>query len=575
MQVRKAEIICLPFFIFKSKSWLLRSIISLLIISILFCGCSNKSKKTSSRYSNLQWGEYLHYYKKKDSAFLMFSRAANSANDSLEKGMAYNYIGSMQQEVGDLYGAQESLTAALHILDIKNDKHRDLIASLYNTLGNTSIVLKNYDEAIHFFDTALVIAKEKNYILEILNGKATALQKKGNYTVAIGIYDSILSLQPGDMTLTARAISNRAKTKWLRDSSYPVLNEYRLALKIRVDSGDDRGLNASYAHLSDYYFRTHPDSALFYAQKMHDKAKEIESPDDIVEAIDKLIRLNNSSALKEYWYEEFKQVNDSIQTARDTARSQFALIKYDLQKSKTDNLALQQHVTKQRLLTYGIILLAVILITGLLFWFRRRRQKLRRESENAIRDSKLKTSQKIHDVVANGLYRIMNELEHGSMVDKEPLLNKIEGLYEQSRDISYEHKSLTGESAAYDKQLHQLLNSFADAHTKVIVIGNQQTFWYNVNASQKHEVHLVLNEIMINMQKHSQAKNVVIHFKQENDTNFINYKDDGIGFKQDVVFGNGLNNTVSRIKSLNGQVNFGKNVEDGLSISIRFPQAFT
>lgn len=504
----------------------------------------------------------------------MFSRAANTTTDSLEKGMAYNYMGAMQQEVGDVYGAQESLAAALHILDIKNDKHRDLIASLYNTLGNTSIVLKNYDEAIHFFDTALVIAKDKNYILEILNGKATALQKKGNYAVAIGIYDSILSLHPGDITLAARAISNRARTKWLRDSGYPVLNEYRLALKIRVDSGDNRGLNASYAHLSDYYSRIDPDSALFYAQKMYDKANEIESPDDIIEAIDKLIRLNNSPALKEHWYEEFKQVNDSIQMARDTARSQFALIKYDLQKSKTDNMALQQHVTKQRLLTYGIILLAVMLITGLLFWFRRRRQKLRRESENAIRDSKLQTSQKIHDVVANGLYRIMNELEHGSMIDKEPLLNKIEGLYEQSRDISYEHTSLTGDNAAYDKEVHQLLTSFANEHTKVIVVGNEQTFWNKVTASQKHELQLVLNEIMINMQKHSQAKNVVIHFKQENDGSFINYRDDGIGFRPDVAFGNGLNNTVSRIKSLNGQVNFGKNVEDGLSISIRFPLAF-
>jgi hypothetical protein len=41
----------------------------LLVISMLFCGCSNKSKKASSKYSFLQWGEYLHYYKKKDSAF--------------------------------------------------------------------------------------------------------------------------------------------------------------------------------------------------------------------------------------------------------------------------------------------------------------------------------------------------------------------------------------------------------------------------------------------------------------------------------------------------------------------------
>ena len=103
------------------------------------------------------------------------------------------------------------------------------------------------------------------------------------------------------------------------------------------------------------------------------------------------------------------------------------------------------------------------------------------------------------------------------------------------------------------------------------MIGNQQTFWNKITASQKHELQLVLDEIMINMQKHSHAKNVVIRFKQENDTGFINYKDDGIGFRTGVEFGNGLNNTGSRIKSLNGQVNFGKKGGDGVSITISFP----
>jgi signal transduction histidine kinase len=163
----------------------------------------------------------------------------------------------------------------------------------------------------------------------------------------------------------------------------------------------------------------------------------------------------------------------------------------------------------------------------------------------------------------------MNELEHGKAIDKEPLLNKIEGLYEQSRDISYDY--MPGDSAEYDKQIHQLLTSFANEHTKVIMIGNQQTFWNKITTSQKHELQLVLDEIMVNMQKHSQAKNVVIHFKHENGTVFINYKDNGIGFSQGVKFGNGLNNTVSRIKSLNGQISFGNSGGDGVSISISFP----
>jgi signal transduction histidine kinase len=76
---------------------------------------------------------------------------------------------------------------------------------------------------------------------------------------------------------------------------------------------------------------------------------------------------------------------------------------------------------------------------------------------------------------------------------------------------------------------------------------------------------------MINMQKHSRAKNVVIRFSQENGTAFINYKDDGVGIHPDIEYGNGLKNTVSRIKSLNGQFNFGKAGGEGVSITISFP----
>jgi signal transduction histidine kinase len=164
----------------------------------------------------------------------------------------------------------------------------------------------------------------------------------------------------------------------------------------------------------------------------------------------------------------------------------------------------------------------------------------------------------------------MNELEHRKTIDKEPLMNRIEMLYEKSRNISYEDIP-EGNHANYDTQVHALLTGFANEQTRVIVVGNQPTFWSRVTGPQKQELQLVLNELMVNMKKHSQAKNVAIVFKEENNTGLISYKDDGTGFRDGYEYGNGLNNTVSRIKSLNGAISFGKNEKAGASVTIRFP----
>ena len=501
---------------------------------------------------------------------MFFNRYINNPDDSLNKGKAFRFIGHMEWENGDLYGAQESLTIAIHTLDPGDADQREELGFVYNILGNVSLDLKRYDEAIELYNKSMAILKSADYWTEAMNGQATAFQKKGDHDKAIQMYDSILDQHAADQLLVARAIDNRAKTSWEKDPGYPALPEFWTALQIRLDSQYNPGLNASYAHLADYYAGINPDSALWYANKMRETAAANESPDDVLEAIDKLIRLTNVPSVKENWYDTFKKLNDSLQLARDTTRNRFALIRYDVQKSKADNLALQQHITKQRVFILGVIVLSAGIITGLGFWYRKRRKRMKQESENAIRNARLKTSQKIHDVVANGLYGIMNELEHSNTIEREPLIDKIEGLYEKSRNISYEDIP-SDNRVDYDKQIPRLLSSFANEKTKVITVGDQQIFWSHITGHQKHELYLVLNEIMINMQKHSEAKNVVIHFKQEHNKGFINYKDDGVGFNAAQKFGNGLNNTVSRINSLNGEVNFEKNESGGISIAISFP----
>jgi len=538
-------------------------------IGIVFFKCAGEENNNNDgAYTDFDWGSHYYWLKKKDSAFLMYNRYVKNANDTLKKGQAYRYMADMLWEAGDPYGAEENATDVIRTLDTLNAKHHSELAYTYRLLGNINIDLQHYDEAIRMYEIAKRFSTDPVILLDVISDEAVGFQKKKEYKNAIAVYDSVLMLKTLDPSLVARAIDNRARTKWLQDSASTALPEFWQALQIRTDSQYNRGLNASYAHLADYYTKPDPDSALYYARKMLQQAQLINSPIDKVEAIDKLLRLDNDAAAKR-WYHDLKRLDDSIRLSRDTTKSRFALIRYDSQKSKEENLKLKEYNTMQRLLLYGLSVIAVIIIVLLWSWYDKRRKRIKQEAEISIRDSQLKTSQKVHDVVANELYGILNELEHGKQIEREPLLIRIEELYEKSRDISYEE---VGPATAvdYDKQIHSLLNEFTNEQTKVFVVGNQQLFWNKVTGLQKNELLLTLREIMTNMKKHSGAGNVVIRFKGENNIGTIHYSDDGKGFPSDLEYGNGLRNTVNRIKSLNGEIIFGKS-EKGASIVISFP----
>lgn len=531
--------------------------------------CGVRKDKAPGKYTDFERGNAYNNNGRLDSALFMYNRYISNADDTLKKGAAYRYIGDILWEAGDLYGAEESATGAIRTLDPFNKAHDTELCYTYRLLGNINFDLQHYDEAVNMYNRAMDFSTNADFPLEVMSDKAVAFQKKGAYNKAIAVYDSIILLNPADRSLVARIIDNRARTKWLEGSDSTVLPGFWSALQIRTDSQYNRGLIASYAHLADYYTKPDPDSALWYTRKMFQQAQTMQSPTDRLEATDKLIRLDNSSTTKG-WYNEYKKLDDSLQLSKDTTRSRDALIRYDSQKSKAENFELREHNTRQRLLLYGLIIVATLVIALLWSWYNKRRKRIKLEADKEIQQSKLRTSQKVHDVVANGLYVIMNELEHGKTIEKEALIARIEGLYEKSRNISYEDNA-AGSNGEYDKQISQLLTSFASEQTKVVIAGNGPAFWKRISDHPKQELQLVLKELMVNMKKHSQANNVVVVFKQENNKGLISYTDDGIGFKPDHQFGNGLNNTVNRIKSLHGEVIFGKSEKDGASITISFP----
>ncbi|MFT4095158.1 MAG: ATP-binding protein [Niabella sp.] len=501
-----------------------------------------------------------------DSAFYYFNEVAISSGDSLQIAQAYTYMAIIQSGARDYFGSQESLLQALKFLDEKKDSDQQVLSSVYNELGYTTADLENYDAAIDYYDHGLKLSKKFSTSVVILNNKALAYQKKHQYDQALAIYRSIINESKNDRSEYARILTNMATTKWMQDAGYNAAPELLTALQIRKNEKDDWGLNASYAHLSDYYYHSHPDAALFYAQKMYSIAQQHNSPDDELYALKKIIALSPLSVIKKY-FSRYQYLNDSLQTSRNNAKNQFALIRYETEKNKADNLALQKDNTEKKiqiLVQWGLLLGTIVLAAVVFFWYRKRKQHM-------IREQQLKTSRKVHDVVANGIYRIMSEIEHTEFVEKELLLDKLDVVYERSRNISYEHPEIAHPD--FQQSITELLESFAGENTRILIVGNAKEIWNDMLPKTKTELKHVLQELMINMKRHSAAENVVVRFEQSEGLLKIFYSDDGVGLPHKFRYGNGLTSTENRIKTIGGRIIFDRTITKGLKIQLYIPIA--
>ena len=402
-----------------------------------------------------------------------------------------------------------------------------------------------------------------------LNNKAKTFQETKNYNEALKIYNKILEGESKNKNEYSRALSNFAYTQWLQNPKNNYDFEFYKALNIRLKEKDLWGLNASYSHLADYYTQKKPDSALIYATKMYDVAKTLKSPDDQIEALQKLIILENPEKSKQYFL-TYQKLNDSLQTARSKAKNQFALIRYeteknkaDFQKAQADNVKKQNQILKQYA---GLGILGLVLIGGGV-WYRRRKKILQQEKELEVKKTELRYSKKVHDVVANGIHRVMTKLENQEHIDKETMLDDLEIVYEKSRDISYDHEK--NNDLPFGEKLTEMLKYYSSDDLQLVIIGNEEIQWDKLNKNIQAEVFYVLQELMTNMKKHSKATRVVIRMNRINEEITIRYTDNGVGCDK-LSPKNGIKNTGNRMESIGGTINFDAVSGEGFKAELKF-----
>ncbi|SDM76652.1 Tetratricopeptide repeat-containing protein [Pedobacter steynii] len=553
-------------------------LLSFLIVFLV--SCSEKNDTIEKKTDNLFYDKAyeLRDQHKTDSALIYFNKAKDLFQlnkDSLGIGKCLVNMGIISTDRGDYFSGQEFSLDAFSFFDKNKKENFRFLESNSNNLGIASSNLKNYIQAIDFYKQSLAYNQDSARVLVIKNNIANAYREQKEYKKALTIYENILNQKINNKRDYARTLTNLSVAKWLQNPDYNAAPGLLKALDIRERENDLLGQNSSYSHLANYYQYTDPDSALFFALKRYPAAIKVNSPDDQLDALGKLIKLSPPKEMKRY-FEVYQNLDDSVQTARNAAKNQSALIRYESEKNKADNLELQKdntekkfQIAKQRILIFSVLLFVVAAAVIAVIWYRKRKQRMELESQNAIREHQLKTSKRVHDVVANGLYRVMTEIENRDDIDKGQVLDKIEDLYEKSRDISYEKPELDDQN--FHQKISALLMSFATENAKVLIAGNTLALWKKVNPEVKYEVEHILQELMVNMKKHSGASNVAVRFEDGADQIKIYYTDNGVGMSDKASFKNGLRNTGNRIDAIHGEITFDIKVEKGLKIQICFP----
>jgi glucose-6-phosphate-specific signal transduction histidine kinase len=155
--------------------------------------------------------------------------------------------------------------------------------------------------------------------------------------------------------------------------------------------------------------------------------------------------------------------------------------------------------------------------------------------------------------------------------NKETLLHNLDTIYKRTRNISKENNTIdTGPN--YENHLKEMMVNFSSADVNVLLSGIDSIPFPILENNKKIILYRILQEMLVNMKKHSQCSIVLISFLKKDGKIQINYSDNGSGIATDkIVLRNGLLNVENRIAAINGKLTFDTVSGKGFKASFTFP----
>ncbi|WP_146169705.1 ATP-binding protein [Kordia periserrulae] len=501
-------------------------------------------------------------------------------DDSLQVAKSLLEISTIDKKTGSFGLSQTSALEGLKY--VKKSKNIKIKSKLYFNIAVAAKERGDLLNAENRINQALDLAKDSvttkkvgyDLIRTFLNTKANIFKEKENYEGAIEIYNNILSESSKKLSQTQRARfnGNLAHTLFLKNGlnkkSDSLLQE---SLIYYEKINNISGLVSIYMKLAEMYVQRDKQKVLNYTKKIIELADKLDNDQVKYEAYEQLITIDAKSENIAKYLKIKKEVNQK----RNRVQSEFANAKfnYDDEKEqkieaqnaaiKADNLASKK---ENQVLILLLILIVLIVLTFFIYQRIQRRHKI--EKVKTVHVTEARISSKVHDELANDLYELMTQLETTDP-EKEVVLDKLDTIYNQARDISKQIQTVETDDTFPD-ELSNLFRSYQSDEVNVLLKRYDTDIWKGISSHIKVTVYRVLQEFLTNMKKHSNAALVVVSIEKQNKQLFIQYIDNGKGFTAKTSK-NGLRNAENRIRAIKGKLTFDTELDKGCKFSINVP----
>lgn len=551
--------------------------------------CETKKQDAIPKKSNLKEINRLiglaeNHYKKTefDSSYYYFNKAKKLCDVKKDTAKIIQCILNMadiESFQGDYTGCESTITETYPLL-INNKKPLRRTA-VYKSLASNNASMLDYKNALHYNNLALDLKPYEMVQLGIKNNIAVIYLEMHNYQKAINILEPLITNKEliKDKSEYARIINNLGEC-YSKTGNPKALSYLSSALKIRIQNKDEFGLSSSYLSLSQHFNKRNSVVTGFsYAQKAYKISTKAKIIDCQLLSLKMMILNSTGNQSKEYAL-KYIELNDSVTKIRQMAKNQFAKIKYDSKQDKDENLILKTQkaetayeleLQKNKIFVLIFISLMGIILTSFLYRFWKLKNK--KEKLFTAYETETRISKRLHDELANDVYNTMIFAENQdiSTADKkEVLLSQIETIYNRTRNISLENSEIDT-SENFKDGLILLISGFKNDTINIIIKDQDVINWNNIKKSTKITVYRIVQELLVNMKKHSQCSLVVIGFETKENTYEISYSDNGVGSSKKLNIKNGLQNVENRIKSINGLFTFDTELHKGFKAKISFP----
>ncbi|WP_027138021.1 tetratricopeptide repeat-containing sensor histidine kinase [Gaetbulibacter saemankumensis] len=506
-------------------------------------------------------------------AYTYFENKTKEAlkNNSPTKAAYYQELIAYSQFEMGLYNESESTTVkALQILDTEENATKTLNprVRLYNQLGMIYRKVQDYNNSNTYYEKALTLNEKEEDDIAIITNIANNYADQNDFKKAV---DVLLSYYDKSLTIT----NQRIKHVYLDNLGFyqsklnlnDGLKNMTLALAFRKASKDLIGLFSSYRHLSLFYFnQSRKNLALKYGDSLEIIANKINTPVYKIGALKTRLLQNQHGS-----FNDFIALNDTLEKEKFQRQNKYAAIKYKVSETeklvqeKEQNLKLialekeKEKNLKLFYLTLGILVTVLAILVIFILKSKHKKDKIRQ-----VYLAETRISKKVHDEVANDVYQVMTKLQN-SDTHTDDILDNLDAIYSKTRDISRENNTIDLEGN-YSNALKDLLLSYKNQSVNIITRGLNDIVWEQLDSIKKITLYRVIQELLVNMKKHSQASNVVFVFNSDGHKLNISYSDNGTGCS--IKKGSGLFNMENRMEAINGTIIFESKPNKGFKAKI-------